>query len=61
MRFDLPVIGLGTVEALIQGGLQAMVIEANFTIVFDREEVLRKADANKIALLAWNDGELRVF
>ena len=61
MRFDLPVIGLGTVEALIQGGLQAMVIEANFTIVFDREEVLRKTDANKIALLAWNDGELQTF
>lgn len=61
MRFDLPVIGLGTMEALIKGGLRAMAVEAGFTIIFDREEVMRLADANNIALLAWNDGDLRAF
>jgi DUF1009 family protein len=61
MRFDLPVIGLGTMEALIKGGIGAMIVEADYTMIFDRDEVIRLADANNISLIAWREGELLVF
>jgi len=61
MRFDLPAIGLGTMEALINGGLSAMVVEAGYTMIFDQEEVIRQANASNIALVAWHEGELLEF
>jgi DUF1009 family protein len=61
MRFDLPVIGLGTMNALIKAGIGAMVVEADYTMIFDREEIIRLADESNIALVAWHEGELLAF
>ena len=61
IRFDLPVIGLGTMKALIQGHLAAMVVEADYTLIFDREEIIELANANQISLLAWQNGALKMF
>ncbi|WAW10094.1 UDP-2,3-diacylglucosamine diphosphatase LpxI [Oxalobacter vibrioformis] len=61
MRFDLPVIGLGTMEALIRGGLGAMIVEAGYTMIFDREAVIELADAHHVALVAWHEGDLLAF
>jgi len=51
-RFDLPVIGKGTVQALKDSGLKLLAFEAEKTLVLDLEEVIKLADENGICLTA---------
>lgn len=51
-RFDLPVIGKGTVQALIDAGFKLLAFEAGKTLVLDLEEVVQMADQCGICLLA---------
>jgi DUF1009 family protein len=50
MRFDVPVIGVPTVEHMISAGASALVVDAGRTLVLDREELVRLADRNSIAV-----------
>lgn len=50
-RYDIPVIGLGTLEVLAKAGATALAIEAGKTLIFDKEEFLKRADAQKIAVV----------
>jgi DUF1009 family protein len=52
MRFDIPVIGLSTVENMIACGATALVIDAGRTLVFDNEAVRQKADKHGLAIIA---------
>ncbi len=52
MRFDVPAIGLGTLEALIKSKARALAFEAGKTIFLDRRNFLEKADRHGIAVLA---------
>jgi DUF1009 family protein len=52
MRFDIPVIGLATLKTMISSGATALVIDAGRTLVFDREEFVKTADAHDIAVVA---------
>jgi DUF1009 family protein len=52
MRFDIPVIGLSTIETMILSGATALVIDAARTLVFDREELTAAADSHNIAIVA---------
>ena len=52
MRFDVPVVGLNTIEAMLSAGATCLSVGAEKTLLFDREEMLRLADQNKIALVA---------
>jgi len=52
MRFDVPTIGLRTVEQLHRAGGTAIAIEAGMTIFVDREQTLRRADALGLALVS---------
>ena len=38
MRFDIPVVGLSTLETMIASGATALVIDAGRTLVFDRDK-----------------------
>ena len=51
-RFDLPVIGKGTVHALKDSGIKLLAFEAEKTLVLDLEEVIKLADDNGICLTA---------
>lgn len=51
-RYDLPVIGKGTIRAMIQAKAQVLAIEAEKTIVLDIEEVIALADKNNICIIA---------
>jgi UDP-2,3-diacylglucosamine hydrolase len=53
MRFDVPVVGLPTVEAMKQAGATALAIDASRTLLFDREKLIRLADAAGIAIQAF--------
>lgn len=50
-RFDLPAIGLGTLEVAALSGVRVVAIEAGRTVVLDREAVVARADASGIALI----------
>jgi UDP-2,3-diacylglucosamine hydrolase len=52
MRFDIPVVGISTLEIMIASGATALVIDAGRTLVFDRNQFVEKADAHKIAVVA---------
>jgi DUF1009 family protein len=52
MRFDIPVVGLPTIETMIESGATALVIDATRTIVFDREKMVAVADSHQIAVVA---------
>ena len=51
-RFDLPVIGKGTITALKEAGIKLLAFEAEKTLVLDLEEVVQMADKNGICLTA---------
>ena len=52
MRFDVPVIGLPTVETMIRAGASCLSIEAGRTLLFDREALLKRASDAGIAIVA---------
>ncbi len=51
MRFDVPVIGPTTVEALQAAGARAFVVEAGRTLMLDQELTVRRAEKAGIVLL----------
>jgi DUF1009 family protein len=52
MRFDVPVVGVPTVETMIEAGATCLSITAGKTLIFDREEMLRIANRHRIAVVA---------
>jgi DUF1009 family protein len=55
MRFDVPTIGVGTVETLIQSRARLLAIEAGKTIVLDQDQVVRLANEHGISIVAITD------
>lgn len=58
MRFDVPTIGPGTIQTLIEAGASALAIEAGKTIVLDQQEVVRTADRHKLTIVAVDERQL---
>ncbi len=52
MRFDVPVIGVPTIETMIAAGATCLCISAGKTLIFDRDEMIALANKNKLAILA---------
>jgi DUF1009 family protein len=53
MRFDVPVVGLPTVEVMKRSNATALAIDARRTLLFDRARLLEVADAAGIAIQAF--------
>jgi DUF1009 family protein len=53
MRFDVPVVGLPTVETMKRAGATALAIDATRTLIFDRAQVVALADSTGIAIQAF--------
>ena len=51
MRFDVPVVGVPTIQTMIAAGATCLSLTAGKTLIFDREEMLALADKNKIAVV----------
>ena len=54
MRFDVPVVGTRTLEAMREAGARTLAVEAGRTLLLDRAAVLAAADAAGTAL--WGIG-----
>jgi UDP-2,3-diacylglucosamine hydrolase len=53
MRFDVPVVGLPTVEAMKKAGATALAIDASRTLLFDRDKLLEVANAAGMTIQAF--------
>jgi UDP-2,3-diacylglucosamine hydrolase len=54
MRFDVPVVGLPTVEAMKKAGATGLGIDAGRTLLFDREKLIQIADHAGITIQAFS-------
>ena len=52
MRFDVPVIGVATIQTMQSAGATCLAIEAGRTLMFDPAGVIAAADAIGIAIIA---------
>ena len=52
MRFDVPVVGLSTIQTMIDAGATCLCLTAGKTLMFERDEMRTLADKNKIAIVA---------
>jgi DUF1009 family protein len=51
MRFDVPVIGPGTIRNMADAGATALVLDAHRTLLVDRAQLIASADENGIAIV----------
>lgn len=51
MRFDVPVIGAPTVEAMIKAGATAIHVTADKTLMLDKDELIALANKNRISVV----------
>jgi len=52
MRFDVPVIGLKTIETMRQAGATCLAVDAGKCLFLDGEKIVQAADAAGIAIVA---------
>ncbi|MCC6763528.1 MAG: UDP-2,3-diacylglucosamine diphosphatase LpxI [Deltaproteobacteria bacterium] len=52
LRFDVPAVGMTTIEVMREVGARVLALEAGRTLMIDREEMIRAADAAGIAIVA---------
>ena len=52
MRFDVPVVGVPTIETMIRAGATCLSLEAGRTLLFDVDAMKKLADDNSIAITA---------
>ncbi len=50
-RFDLPTVGLDTINSMLEGGASVLVMQAEQTFLVDREKVIALADANDLCIV----------
>jgi UDP-2,3-diacylglucosamine hydrolase len=53
MRFDVPVVGLPTIEQMKSSRATALAVDAGRTLLFDRTKLIEQADAAGIAIQAF--------
>ncbi|HVR71423.1 MAG TPA: UDP-2,3-diacylglucosamine diphosphatase LpxI [Vicinamibacteria bacterium] len=56
MRFDVPVVGAGTVEAMREAAAGVLALEAGKTLLLDKDAFLTRADEAGIAVWGMEEG-----
>jgi DUF1009 family protein len=54
MRFDVPVIGLPSIEQMASAGVTALAVDAGRTLLFDRAKLIALADEKGLAIQAFS-------
>lgn len=55
LRFDIPAIGVQTIQTMSEVGATVLTVEAGKAVVFDKEEMIRLADQHNISVVAIDD------
>ena len=53
LRFDVPSVGLETVEIMSRVNASVLAVEAGKTLIFDRRDMIEYADSKKIAIVSY--------
>lgn len=59
MRFDVPTVGLGTIQTMRSVGAKLLAIEAGRTIILNPEEMLALANSAGISVIAVDEASLQ--
>jgi UDP-2,3-diacylglucosamine hydrolase len=59
LRFDIPAIGVQTIETMSEAGATVLVVEAGKAVVFNRKEMIEFADRSGIAIVALNHRDMQ--
>lgn len=59
MRFDVPVVGLPTIEQMKSSHATALAVDAGRTLLFDRTKLIEQADAAGIAIQAFSPSSVQ--
>ena len=51
LRFDVPVIGLNTIETINESGGGVLAVEAGKTLILDQEKVVEWANSAKVCIV----------
>ncbi len=51
MRFDVPVVGVPTIQTMIAAGATCLSVTSGKTLMFEREDMLKVANGNRICIL----------
>ncbi len=57
LRFDVPAVGVETIENMKHAGGTVLAVEAEKTILLEKERLLRDADAHGISVVALEEGD----
>lgn len=57
MRFDIPVVGMNTVEILVKSQTRAIALEAGKTLILDKSEFLERTRRHNISVLGMTSAE----
>jgi hypothetical protein len=57
LLFDVPVIGPGTIDVMTETNTTALAVDANRTLMLDRDELIAKANAARIAIAGMEAAE----
>ncbi|WP_437201715.1 LpxI family protein [Planctomicrobium sp. SH664] len=60
MRFDVPTVGVQTIQTMREAGARVLAIETGMTILLDEPEVIRLADKLGIAIVSVKAEELHL-
>ena len=56
MRMDVPTIGLGTLQAMVEAGARVLAVEAHRTILLDEPDVVQFANRHRLTIVAVENG-----
>jgi len=59
-RFDVPTIGMQTIQTMRESGVRVLAIESGKTILLDGDDVIQLADKLGIAIVSLNAGEVEL-
>ncbi|MDM8541764.1 UDP-2,3-diacylglucosamine diphosphatase LpxI [Desulfococcaceae bacterium HSG7] len=51
-RFDMPAVGIDTIKTMRMANIKVLIIEAGKAVVFDRREMIDRADLSDITIVA---------
>ena len=52
MRFDVPTIGVGTLDSMLAAGANVLAVEADKTIFINRDAIVSLAESRRITIVA---------
>ena len=57
LRFDVPSVGLETIKQMAQVRASVLALEANRTLIFEKEDMIDFADKNGITIISIVNGD----